>query len=98
MPGRDWELLHQAVAALPSGAWTSYTDIAGLVGSHPVPVGVHIANTPVVNGHRVLSLDGRVSKNFRWYEQEDSRDPVEVLREEGVRFDEDRRADPTHNE
>ena len=24
-PGRDWQLLHQAVAALPSGTWTSYT-------------------------------------------------------------------------
>jgi alkylated DNA nucleotide flippase Atl1 len=90
--GRDWELLHQALAALPAGSWTSYTDLAELVGSHPVPVGVHIARTRLVNGHRALSLDGRISKGFRWYDPDDTRDPVDVLREEGVRFDEDGRA------
>jgi alkylated DNA nucleotide flippase Atl1 len=90
--GRDWELLHQALAALPAGSWTSYRDLAELVGSHPVPVGVHIARTRVVNGHRALSLDGRISKGFHWYDLDDTRDPVEVLREEGVRFDEDGRA------
>jgi len=92
--GRDWELLHQALAALPAGSWTSYTDLAELVGSHPVPVGVHIARTPVVNGHRALSIDGRVSRNFRWYDISDTRDPMDVLRDEGVTFDEDGRADP----
>jgi alkylated DNA nucleotide flippase Atl1 len=92
--GRDWELLHQALAALPPGSWTSYSDLAELVGSHPVPVGVHIAKTPIANGHRALSMGGRISDNFRWYEPDDTRDPREVLEGEGVRFIDDH-ADPS---
>jgi alkylated DNA nucleotide flippase Atl1 len=84
--GRDWELLHQALAAFPAGAWTSYSDLAELVGSHPVPVGVHIARTPLLNGHRALAVNGQISGNFRWYDPEDARDPRQVLEEEGVRF------------
>ena len=92
--GRDWELLHQALAALPAGAWTSYSDLAELVGSHPVPVGVHIARTQLVNGHRALSHDGRISDSFRWYDEADTRNPRTVLEQEGVSFIEDR-ADST---
>jgi uncharacterized protein with ParB-like and HNH nuclease domain/alkylated DNA nucleotide flippase Atl1 len=84
--GRDWQLLHEALAALPTGSWTAYSDLAELVGSHPVPVGVHIAQTEVVNGHRALSVDGRISPNFRWYDPADQRDPETVLKEEGVSF------------
>src|SRR5207253_5007833 len=39
--GRDWSQLRKACAALPPGTWTTYGDLAELIGSHPVPVGVH---------------------------------------------------------
>jgi alkylated DNA nucleotide flippase Atl1 len=94
-PGRDWSLLHQAMAAMPPGAWTSYGDLAALVGSHPVPVGVHLATTDVPNGHRALRADGGVSEGFRWSSPDDDRNVIEVLKEEGIRFDEDGHADPS---
>jgi len=89
-----WELLARAVAELPPGAWTSYGDLAALIGSHPVPVGVHIANYPIDNGHRVMQSGGTISPGFRWYEPDRDDDPVEVLKSEGVEFDDQGRANP----
>ncbi|MCC5579036.1 DUF262 domain-containing protein [Microtetraspora sp. AC03309] len=91
---RDWTLLHNALAALPPATWTSYADLAELIGSHAVPVGVHLATVPVLNAHRVLTLSGQVSESFRWTDAEDDRDVHEVLRAEGIKLDEARRADP----
>lgn len=92
--GRDWSRLHAALAALPGGSWTSYTDLAELIGSHQVPVGQHLANTPgLPNAYRVLTADGRVADGFRWSDPEDDRNVHEVLRDEGVSFDSDQRAD-----
>jgi uncharacterized protein with ParB-like and HNH nuclease domain/alkylated DNA nucleotide flippase Atl1 len=92
--GKDWSRLHAALAAMPAGSWTSYSDCAELVASHQVPVGQHMANTPgLLNGHRVLSSSGRVSESFRWLDPNDDRDVREVLRAEGVRFDDKGRAD-----
>ena len=94
--GRDWSRLHAALAAMPVGTWTSYSDLAELIGSHQVPVGTHIANTKgLLNAHRVLRTDGSVSPDFRWLEADDARDVRDVLREEGVRFDGSGRADPS---
>ncbi|SHN69772.1 Alkylated DNA nucleotide flippase Atl1, participates in nucleotide excision repair, Ada-like DNA-binding domain [Geodermatophilus obscurus] len=81
-----------ACAAIPVGSWTTYGDMAELIGSHPVPVGVHIATQPVPNGWRVLSADGRISPQFRWYDDRTD-DPVDVLTDEGVTFTGER-ADP----
>jgi alkylated DNA nucleotide flippase Atl1 len=92
--GRDWSVLHSALAALPYGAWTTYSDVAELIGSHRVPVGQHIATTPgLLNGHRVLTVEGRVSEGFYWLDPGDKRDVLEVLKAEGVRFGPDERAD-----
>jgi hypothetical protein len=53
-----------------------------------MPVGQRIANTPSLdNGYRVLGSDGKPRPGFRWDSPDDLRDPVEVLREDGVRFD-----------
>jgi alkylated DNA nucleotide flippase Atl1 len=93
--GRDWSRLHAALAALPPGSWTTYGDLAELIGSHQVPVGQHLANTAVLlNAHRVLTSDGRVAEAFRWSDPDDERDVRAVLEAEGVRFDAGRRADP----
>jgi alkylated DNA nucleotide flippase Atl1 len=94
--GRDWSRLDAALAALPNGAWTTYGDLAELIGSHQVPVGQHVATTRgVLNAHRVLKADGRVAEEFRWTDPADTRDIHDVLAAEGIRFGADRRADPS---
>jgi uncharacterized protein with ParB-like and HNH nuclease domain/alkylated DNA nucleotide flippase Atl1 len=94
--GRDWSRLHTALAALPFGAWTTYSDVAELIGSHQVPVGQHLATTRgLLNAHRVLNTDGRVAEGFRWSDPADNRNVHEVLQSEGVRFGPDSRADPS---
>ncbi len=90
--GRDWTLLRRACAAIPLGSWTTYGDMAELIGSHPVPVGVHLATQGVPNAWRVLSVDGRVSPQFRWGDDRTD-DPVDLLTREGVVFT-GGRADP----
>jgi len=93
--GRDWSLLHAALAELPFGAWTTYTDLAELIGSHQVPVGQHLASTSgILNAHRVLNAESRVAEGFHWMDPTDVRDIYKVLESEGVRFSQDRRADP----
>lgn len=89
----SWQKLARAIAEIPPGAWTSYGDLAALIGSHPVPVGARIAKYPMSNGHRVLQVEGTISPGFRWYEPERADDPRSVLEAEGVRFDEAGRAD-----
>ncbi|MFC7380630.1 GmrSD restriction endonuclease domain-containing protein [Sphaerisporangium rhizosphaerae] len=93
-PSRDWTLLHSALAALPAGTWTTYGDLAELIGSHAVPVGVHLSASEVLNAHRVLTANGQVSKGFHWADENDDRDVHEVLSAEGIRLDEAGRADP----
>lgn len=92
-PSRDWTLLHSALAALPAGTWTTYGDLAELIGSHAVPVGVHLSGSRILNAHRVLNAAGQVSKGFRWTDEDDDRDVHDVLRAEGIKLDEANRAD-----
>jgi alkylated DNA nucleotide flippase Atl1 len=94
--GRDWTRLHAALAALPYGAWTTYSDAAELIGSHQVPIGQHLASIPgILNAHRVLTADGCVSPGFGWTDTADTRDIHDVLRSEGVKFDNELRAVPS---
>src|SRR5699024_2491758 len=85
--------LARAIAEIPPGAWTTYGDLAALIGNHPVPVGARIAKHPMTNGHRVLQAEGTISPGFRWYEPDRTENPQSVLEEEGVRFDAAGRAD-----
>ena len=94
-PGRDWTLLHNALAALPPQTWTTYGDLAELIGSAPVAIVVHLATVQVLNGHRVLTIEGTPSAQFRWPDDNDDRDVIEVLTGEGINFDGAGRADPT---
>ncbi|WP_063713114.1 GmrSD restriction endonuclease domain-containing protein [Nocardia jiangxiensis] len=82
---RDWTLLRQAVAAVPKGTWTSYGDLAALVGSSPIAVGQQMTR-PFPGAYRVLDSGGRVSSGFRWPEGEDRGDVVELLCAEGIDF------------
>jgi len=93
--GKDWSALHAALAILPLGTWTTYGDLAELVSSHANPVGQHLATTRgILNAHRVLTSEGRVSQGFFWLDPEEVRDVREVLESEGIRFNADERADP----
>ncbi|MFJ9173874.1 DUF262 domain-containing protein [Streptomyces sp. NPDC102360] len=89
-----WAELRAILVAMPSGTWTSYGDIAELIGSHPVPVGTHLGtNSSVIGAHRVLNSEGKVSAGFRWPDGVDRQPPQELLVNEGVRFDASGRAD-----
>lgn len=92
--GPAWGRMHAAIAAIPAGKWTSYGDLAELIGTSPQAVGTHIgANLSLFGSHRVLTSGGVISEGFRWQDPADDRDPVDVLTAEGLKFDEDK-ADP----
>jgi alkylated DNA nucleotide flippase Atl1 len=87
--GFDWARVDQAVNALPAGSWTSYGDLAELVGTAAQPTANHVARDPdLAYAYRVLNGDGSFSFNFRWHDDSDTRDPMEVLIGGGVEFDE----------
>ncbi|MGF1654500.1 MAG: hypothetical protein ACFCUP_14410, partial [Actinomycetales bacterium] len=92
---QGWTLLRTACAALPRGVWTTYGDLAELIGSHPVPVGSYLGNQPVPNAYRVLTSGGTISSGFRWPEPGRSDDPLDLLAAEGVPIHEGH-ADPAH--
>ncbi|MEU8261586.1 DUF262 domain-containing protein [Micromonospora sp. NPDC048999] len=88
-----WDVMTKALAELPAGSWTTYGDLAALIGSHPVPVGARLASHPAPNAHRVLQVEGTVSPGFKWSDPDRKDDPRDLLRAEGVKFDEYGRAD-----
>ncbi|MFB7945611.1 MGMT family protein [Kitasatospora phosalacinea] len=85
---KDWTDLHTLLAAIPSGRWTTYGDVAAAIGSHALPVGTHLANCPLcTNAWRVLNRKGRVSAGFRWAEPNRTDTAADVLQSEGIRFE-----------
>lgn len=89
-----WDLMTRALAALPAGSWTTYGDLAALIGTAPQPVGNRLRAVPLPNAHRVLQAEGTISPGFQWPDGRDD-DPIAVLTAEGVKFDEHQKADPT---
>lgn len=91
---RQWEVLRRLMEALPSGRWTSYGDLAAVVGTHANPLGQYVAANPVPNPWRVLQVSGAVSPGFTWRTDLPvaDRDPLELLREEGVPIENHRAA------
>ncbi|MFI8825245.1 DNA-binding protein [Streptomyces sp. NPDC053431] len=86
--GKDWTNLHALLAAVPPGRWTTYGDVATVIGSHAVPVGTHLATCrQCPNAWRVLNTAGRVSPGFRWTDPTRTDSPADVLSAEGIRFD-----------
>ena len=84
----DWRRINAAIAAIPRGRWTTDGDLAQLGGTAATRVGQYMANTRGLdNAYRVLGSDGKPRPDFRWENPDDPRDPVEVLREDGVRFE-----------
>ncbi|WP_018681285.1 GmrSD restriction endonuclease domain-containing protein [Actinokineospora enzanensis] len=87
-----WDLMNAVLAALPAGAWTTYGDLAAVIGSHPIAVGARLASEWAPNAHRVLQVGGTVSPNFAWVDPGRTDDPAGLLSAEGVVFDERGRA------
>ncbi|MEW2557558.1 GmrSD restriction endonuclease domain-containing protein [Streptomyces griseorubiginosus] len=92
-----WKELRAALLAMPAGTWTTYGDVAALIGTHAVPVGQHLATRVGLHGaYRVLTADGRVSAGFRWPDGKESGDARTRLEAEGVPFDDAGRARRSH--
>lgn len=77
---------------IPAGSWTSYGDIAGMIGSAALPVGTCLAKWPIPNAHRILNAKGSVAAGFAFPDGRTD-DPAEMLEAEGIRFT-NGRADP----
>lgn len=83
----DWSGLHALMTAIPPGRWSTYGDLAALIGTAAQPLGGHIAAcTECPNAHRVLGSEGRVRPNFAWTDLTDTRSPQQVLESEGLVF------------
>ncbi len=92
--GFDWTRLHHMLERLPEGRWTTYGDLASIVGTHAQPVGQHITNCTVCeHAWRVLDSQGRVAAGFSWSDPGQTDDPADLLQAEGLRL-RDGRADP----
>jgi len=82
----------QVLASIPAGRWTSYSDIAEVIGSHQVAVGARLASVTMPNAHRVLKLHGIISPDFRWPDPQRTDDPRAILETEGITFNQSGRA------
>ncbi len=89
-----WRRLRELLAALPAGRWTSYGDLARTIGTGAQPVGNYVRSNRLPNAHRILRTTGELSPGFQWLDESDDRDPTELLRAEGVRFNDRQIADP----
>ena len=82
-----WAELHQAMEAIPAGRWTTYGDLAALVGTAPQPLGQHIQRCPECpNFQRVLGADGKPRPGFSLVDPNENRSQQDLLESEGVRF------------
>ena len=85
--GFDWDRLHQLLAALPVGRWTTYKDLADNVGTAAMPLGGHLTRcTECPNAWRVLGADGRPRDGFRWTDPTRTGSQRDTLSREGIHF------------
>ncbi|MFE2551761.1 DUF262 domain-containing protein [Streptomyces sp. NPDC059355] len=92
-----WRELREILLAVPAGTWTSYGDLAGVIGTSAIAVGHHVSSKAGLHcAYRVLTADGRIAEGFRWTDDRHSGDPQEILEAEGVPFDDNGRAGKSH--
>lgn len=83
----DWSRLHAVLAALPRDGWTTYGDLAEVVGTAAQPLGQHLSRCDECpNAWRVLGGDGRPRPNFKWSDPTDTRTQEQALAGEGITF------------
>ncbi|AOS64106.1 DUF262 domain-containing protein [Actinoalloteichus hymeniacidonis] len=88
----QWRLMTQILASIPAGRWTSFSDVAEVIGSSPNAVSARLTSVPTANAHRVLKVSGEVSADFRWPDPAVTEDPIVLLQSEGLHFSESGRA------
>ncbi|MEV8117826.1 DUF262 domain-containing protein [Streptomyces xiamenensis] len=83
----EWQRLRKVLAALPSGKWTTYKDLAAVTGAgSPQTVGSYLAKrTDLLNAHRVLRADGTSAPEFAWLDGR-TETQQEALEREGIAF------------
>jgi alkylated DNA nucleotide flippase Atl1 len=79
------ERVTEVAERIPVGTWTSYGDVAAIIGSHARPVATCLGTWPIPNAHRILTVDGEVAAGFAFRDGRTD-DPVELLKAEGIRF------------
>ncbi|MDO5661782.1 MAG: MGMT family protein [Brachybacterium sp.] len=85
--GFDWSGLHTLLEALPHGRWTTYGDLAKVIGKAAQPLGGHLMScSECVNAFRILDSSGRPRPGFRWNDPNDQRTQTQALEAEGIRF------------
>jgi alkylated DNA nucleotide flippase Atl1 len=83
----DWAEVHQVLAAIPAGRWTTYGELAGLVGTAAQPLGQYIQYCSACpNVQRVLGADGKPRPGVSWSDSNETRSQQDWLEAEGVRF------------
>jgi alkylated DNA nucleotide flippase Atl1 len=83
----DWSEVHELLSAIPKGRWTTYGDLAEVVGTAPQPLGQHITRCgDCPNAWRVLGGDGRPRPGFSCGDPARAESQEAALSEEGVRF------------
>lgn len=85
--------MRRVVEALPEGTWTSYGDLAELIGTGPRQVGAYMRDGAVARAYRVLTAGGTVSEGFRWCDGRGGKEVPELLRADGVTVSAKGRAD-----
>ncbi|MFF0498217.1 hypothetical protein ACFYU5_17545 [Nocardia aobensis] len=88
-----WESMNRLLALLPAGHWTTYGDVATVLGTAAQPLENRLATVAAPNAHRVLTSQGEVSPSFRWVEPGRTDSPKEILEQEGLEFAAGGRAD-----
>jgi alkylated DNA nucleotide flippase Atl1 len=83
----DWAELHRALEAIPAGRWTTYGELAALVGTAAQPLGQHIQHCRACpNVQRVLGAEGRPRPGVSWSDPNETRSQQDWLEAEGVWF------------
>ncbi len=91
----DWSVLHAILNALPPATWTTYGDLAAVVGTGAQALGGHVQTCDDCElGYRVLDRDGRPSPGFTWGDPNRTDSQLDALAAEGIRITGDR-VDPS---
>ncbi|GAA4300109.1 alkylated DNA nucleotide flippase Atl1 [Actinomadura luteofluorescens] len=92
---RSWVLLRRLLAEIPTGSWTTFSDLATVIGVPASRIGGYLGSRPgLENAHRVLTSEGTPSPSSRSRDDAPA-DPRDLLAVEGVPFSDTGVADPT---
>ena len=92
----DVKRLHRTISLIEPGEWSTYGELAEVVGSHPRGVGAHIRHCGAdVPEWRILNRRGESQPGFTWTTRNKKGSQLDVLMNEGVPMVDGNRADPT---